>query len=290
VDPEAALKRAAALALLLLAWSCASGQVDLETLSSASDEIVWEAGQKAVEKKSWESARQYFRRIVDAFPQSSHQADARIALADTYFEEGGLANYVLAVSSYREFLTLYPQHPKSDYAQFRAAESYFKQKNSPDRDQTATQQAVEEYQRLLDVYPQSSYVEPARERIRECRQALARSNFQVGYFYQKTRKSWRSAIGRYEVILSEYPDFDRVDEVLYRLAECLGNAGRYAEARPHLARLQSEFPESPFVAEAKKLEATFPPPGVAPATLPSGSPPLPKPAEPPKAGSPPGQR
>ena len=64
-------------------------------------------------------------------------------LADTYFEEGGIANYVLAVSSYREFLTLYPQHPKSDYAQFRAAESYFKQRNSPDRDQTATEQALE---------------------------------------------------------------------------------------------------------------------------------------------------
>jgi outer membrane protein assembly factor BamD len=286
VDPEAALKRLAALAVLLLAWSCASSQVDLEKLSSASDEIVWEAGQKAVQKKSWESARQYFRRIVDAFPQSSHQADARIALADSYFEEGGTANYVLAVSSYREFLTLYPQHPKSDYAQFRAAESYFKQKNSPDRDQTATQQAVEEYQRLLDVYPQSSYVEPARERIRECRQALARSNFQVGYFYQKTRQAWRAAIGRYEVILSEYPDFDRVDEVLYRLGECLGNAGRYAEARPHLARLQAEFPESPFVEQAKKLEASFPPPGV-PAAAPL---PPKKPAEGPKTGSPSGSR
>ena len=125
-------------------------------------------------KKDWESARQYFRRLIDAFPQSEHQPDARIALADSYFEEGGTGNYVLAVSSYREFLTLYPQHPKSDYAQFRAAESYFKQKNTPDRDQTATEQALEEYQRLLDVYPQSTCVEPARERIRECRQTLAR--------------------------------------------------------------------------------------------------------------------
>jgi outer membrane protein assembly factor BamD len=282
------VRRLLAVALLALAWSCASGQVDIETLSSASDEIVWEAGQKAVEKKSWDSARQYFRRIIDAFPQSNHQADARIGLADTYFEEGGIANYVLAVSSYREFLTLYPQHPRSDYAQFRAAESYFKQKNSPDRDQTATQQALEEYQRLLDVYPQSSYVEPARERIRECRQGLARSNYQVGYFYQKTRQAWRAAIARYEVILSDYPDYDRIDEVLYRLAESLGNAGRYAEARPHVARLLAEFPQSPYVEQAKKLESSFPPPGVPPATLPA-TPPAPKdPAPAPKTAAPPG--
>jgi outer membrane protein assembly factor BamD len=271
VDPGGALKRLGAVGLALALGACSSHQLDLEALSSASDEIVWEAGRKAVEKKDWESARQYFRRLIDAFPQSEHQAEARISVADSYFEEGGTANYVLAVSSYREFLTLYPQHPKSDYAQFRAAESYFEQMNSPDRDQTATEQALEEYQRLLDIYPQSAWVEPAREKIRRCRQTLGRSHHLVGYFYQKTRKSWRSAIGRYETILTDYPDYERVDEVLFRVSECLGYAGRYAEARPHLARLQSEFPESPFAEQAKKLEVTFPAAAV-PAATPSAPP------------------
>jgi outer membrane protein assembly factor BamD len=275
--------------LALVLPACAGHQVDLQALSSASDQIVWEAGVKAVAKKDWESARQYFRRLIDAFPQSEHQADARIALADSYFEEGGVGNYVLAVSSYREFLTLYPQHPKSDYAQFRCAESYFKQKNTPDRDQTATDQALEEYQRLLDVYPQSTYVEQTRERIRECRQVLARADFQVGFFYQKTRKSWRSAIGRYETIVSEYPDFERFDEVLFRLAQCLAFSGRYAEARPQIGRLQAEFPQSPFVEEAKKLEASFPPTAVpAPSqAVPAGPPAEGKPASPPPGDPPP---
>jgi len=290
VDPGAQLKRLLAIAAVALVLpGCAGHQLDLEALSSASDQVVWEAGQKAVAKKDWESARQYFRRLIDAFPQSEHQPDARIALADSYFEEGGTGNYVLAVSSYREFLTLYPQHPKSDYAQFRAAESYFEQKNTPDRDQTATEQALEEYQRLLDIYPQSTWVEPAREKIRECRQTLARSHFQVGYFYQKTRRSWRSAIGRYEAIVSEYPDFQRFDEVLFRLAQCLAYSGRHAEARPQLGRLQAEFPQSPFVEEAKKLEATFPAAGVPAVTAPApaGPPPQDKPASPPQSGPPP---
>jgi outer membrane protein assembly factor BamD len=291
VDPGAPLKRLFGLGVLALVLpSCAGHQVDLQALSSASDQVVWEAGEKAVAKKDWESARQYFRRLIDAFPQSEHQPDARIALADSYFEEGGVGNYVLAVSSYREFLTLYPQHPKSDYAQFRCAESYFKQMNTPDRDQTATDQALEEYQRLLDVYPQSPFVEPTRQKIRECRQIAARSHFQVGYFYQKTRKSWRSAIGRYETIVSEYPDFERFDEVLFRLAQCLAYSGRYAEARPPLGRLQAEFPQSPFVEQAKKLEASFPAagvPAVAPA-VPPGSPPQEKPSSVPPSGPPPG--
>ena len=122
------MRRLVAVAVVAVLGGCSSHQLDLEALSSASDEVVWQAGLKAVEKKDWESARQYYRRLIDAFPQSEHQADARIGVADSYFEEGGTGNYVLAVSSYREFLTLYPQHPRSDYAQFRAAESYFKQK------------------------------------------------------------------------------------------------------------------------------------------------------------------
>jgi outer membrane protein assembly factor BamD len=279
------VRRWLAPALLLALPACSSHQLNLEALSSASDQVIWEAGAKAVEKKDWDSARQYFRRLIDAFPQSEHQPDARIALADSYFEQGGTANYVLAVSSYREFLTLYPQHPKSDWAQFRVGESYFEQKNSPDRDQTATEQALEEYQRLLDVYPQSPWVEKARERIQECRQMLARAHFGVGFFYQRTRQAWRSAIGRYETIVNDYPDFERFDEVLFRLAECLGNAGRYAEARPYLARLQSEFPESSFIEPAKKLEASFPPPGVPPAT--TANPGTPPPPSPTPEGTPP---
>jgi len=279
-----ALRRALAFCLALLAPACASHQLDLQALSSPSDKIVWEAGQAAMEKKDYESARQYFRRLIDAFPQSEHQPDARIAMADSYFEEGGTGNYVLAVSSYREFLTLYPSHPRSDYAQFRAGESYFRQKNSPDRDTTATEQALEEYQRLLDIYPESKHVEEARTRIRECRQSLARTHFGVAYFYQRTRKSWRSAILRYEIVLNDYPDFERTDEVLFRISECLGAAGRYGEALPRLDRLQKEFPESPFVEESKKLLATFPPSST-PAAMPATVVPEPKDPAPTPAGS-----
>ena len=280
------MRRLLALAVLLLLPACSGHQLDMETLSSASDDIVWEAGNKAFAKKDWESARQYYRRLIEAFPQSQHQPDSRIGLADSYFEEGGAGNYVLAVSAYREFLTLYPQHPRSDYAQFKAGESYFKQKNTPDRDQTATGQALEEYERLLDVYPQSQYIEKARERIHECRQTLAKSHYQVGYFYQKTRKSWRSSIGRYETVLSQYPDYERIDEVLFRLGQVLSFQGRYAEARPHLHRLKNEFPQSPYLPEAEKLEQTFPAsvpeaPAAAPAS--SAAPPAKAPATAPTA-------
>jgi outer membrane protein assembly factor BamD len=287
------VRRALPVALGLWAAACGGKSVDVSLLSSPNDRIVWEAGDKAFKKRDWASARQYFKRIVDAFPQSEHQPDARIAVADSYFEEGGTANYVLAASSYHEFLTLYPQHARSDYAQFRAAESYFKQRNSPDRDQTQTNKALEEYEKLLDIYPQSKYVEQARARIKECRQASARSHYLVGFFYQRGRQAWRSAIGRYETILNDYPDYDKIDEVLYRYSECLAASGRYAEALPQLARLEKEYPQSRYAAQAPKLRAGFPAastPAVPPTTPPKTQTPPAKPdAEAPPPGPPPSQ-
>jgi outer membrane protein assembly factor BamD len=268
----------ACAALLGLASCSGKGEVDIATLASSSDQIIWEAGQTAYQKKNYEAARQHFKRIVDAFPNSEHGPAARLALGDSYFNEGGVANYILAISDYRDFLTLYPSHPRSDYAQFQVAECHFRQRNGPDRDQTETEKALVEYQRLLELYPQSSYVETARERIAETRYSLAKAEFLAGYFYQRGRKAYRAAIGRYETILAEYPDYSETDEVLLRIGECLVAQGRRAEALPHFSRLVETYPDSKFVGEAKKLIeliASSPPvapPAEMPAPAPSPSP------------------
>lgn len=245
----------AAIWVALLAAGCAhgGGPADLATLTSNSDQVIWEAGEKALKRHDYEAARQHFRRIIEGFPQSEYGPAARLAVGDAYFQEGGTANYILAVGAYREFLTLYPSHARSDYAQLQVAESYFKQKNGPDRDQTPTVNALEEYQRLLDIFPASPLAEQARARIAECRYSLARAEYLAGYFYQRTRRAYRSAIIRYEALLKDYPEYARKDEVLFRLAECLTLSGRGAEALPHLSRLLEEHPQSEYASDARKL-------------------------------------
>ncbi len=278
--PVRSLVRGAVLAGLLAAAACSHGQADIATLTSNSDQVIWDAGQKSLQKHDWEAARQHFKRIIDAFPQSRYAPSARLALGDSYVKEGGNANDILAVGAYREFLTLYPSHPQSDYAQFQVAESYFRQKSGPDRDQTQTVHALEEYERLLDLYPSSPYIENARGRIKETRQTLARAEYLAGYFYQKTRQYCRASVARYEGIIRDYPDFDDLDLVLLHLAECLHAQGRTAEALPHLNQLIEEFPESAQVDNARSLmeewsqEPVAPPAAVptTPSPAPSASP------------------
>jgi outer membrane protein assembly factor BamD len=276
LDPGVGVKRRAALALALFGAACShKGPSDIATLSSSSDKVIFEAGQAAFVKQQWDNARKHFKRIVDAFPQSQYGPEARLNLADSYFREGGTGNYILAVSAYRDFLTLYPSHPKSDYAQFQAAEAFYQQRNGPNRDPTPIQKALAEFQRLLDTYPASSYTEPARTRIHDTRQSLARSDFSAGFFYQRTRKAYRAAIGRYEGILAEYPDYEDLDQVLFRLAQCLALSGRKAEALPQIDRLLAEYPRSGFAKDAQELKGELAKQGVVP--------PPPQPPSPPDA-------
>jgi outer membrane protein assembly factor BamD len=254
-----------AAALVASGLACGKQEVDIATLASNSDQVIWQAGQKALKGKQWDVARQHFRRVVDGFPQSPLVPEARIAVGDSYFTEGGTANYTLAAGQYREFLTVFPSHPRGDYAQFQIGESYFNQKNSPDRDQTQVAQALEEYLAFLDRYPESPLAKTARERVKACRGSLARSEFMVAWFYQKSRKAYRAAIPRYENILKNFPDFDLTDETLLRLGQCLALSGRNAEATPVLARLIDEYPESPFVKDAREMMT----PAVDPKTSPA---------------------
>jgi outer membrane protein assembly factor BamD len=285
----AAVRRWSLAAFALLSVACAGGGgVDLATLTSNSDQVIYEAAEKALKKHQYENAKKHFQRVIDSFPQSQFLPNARLGVGDVYFQEGGAGNYVLAVSAYREFLTLFPSHPKSDYAQLRVAEGFYKQRNSPDRDQTSTVKALDEYQRLLDLYPNSSYIEEARKRVRECRQTLARAEFLVGYFYQRSRQAFRAAIARYEVIVAEYPDYSGLDEVLLRMAECLTATGRTHEALPVIARLREEFPKSSFIPQAERLQESIPKPST-PAPSPQDQPPSqqPPPATPSEPPPPP---
>jgi outer membrane protein assembly factor BamD len=251
-----AIRRTVAVSSLILAAACGGKkEPDLSSFSGRSDRMVWDAGQKAIAKKDWLTAREYFRRIVDGFPNSEFAAQARVALGDTYLREGGTANYILAISEFRQFLTLFPSHSLSDYAQFQIAESFFKQKNGPDRDQSQTRDALAEYEKLVTQHPESQYTRKAQDRITECRYSLARAEHLVGVFYQRSRQAYRSAALRFESLIAQYPEYPQMDEILFRLSECLVASGRNAEAAPHLQRLVEKYPQSRFSTDARKMLA-----------------------------------
>src|SRR5688572_31848718 len=122
------------------------------------DEFLFQRGQEELKDRKWLQAREYFRQIVDNYPQSTFRPDAKLALGDTYIGENTTEALLLAVNEFREFLTFYPTNPRADYAQYRLAVAFSEQMLAPDRDQTATRDVIKELQVLIDRYPNSALI------------------------------------------------------------------------------------------------------------------------------------
>ncbi len=217
------------------------------------DKFLWERGTKELNAKHWLNAREYFRQLMDSYPQSSYRADAKLGLADAYLGEGSGESRVLAINEYREFLSFYPTHARADYAQYKLGMAHYYQMSGPERDQTETRAAVAELQVMVQRYPNSSLHAEALQRLREARDRLSDAEYRVAYFYVRTQKFPPAAVDRLTTLLKDDPEYSRRDAVYFYLADSYIKLNRKAEALPYLERLIAEFEQSEFLDEAKTL-------------------------------------
>jgi outer membrane protein assembly factor BamD len=253
------LRARALLSLLVLAClsACATGPKRPPVGTLEPDKFLWERGTAELNQKHWLTAREYFRQLMDSYPQSTYRADAKLGLADTFLGEGSLESNVLAINEYREFLSFYPTHARADYAQYKLGMAHFYQMHGPERDQTETKEAIAELTLFLRRYPKSLLVPEARGHLRTARDRLSDSEYGVAYFYVRTQKYPPAAIDRFMTLLKDDPEYSRRDAVYFYLAQSLLKMGRSAEALPYLDRLVAEFEQSEYLEDAKKLATTL---------------------------------
>lgn len=153
--------------------------------------------------------------------------DQKLALADRLFEK---SDYDKAAAEYKDFLATFAGDERSDYAQFRLAESYrldeqyaiaaveyrilvsdygyseyvddafflegvcaFRQTNRPERDQTKSHEALNRINRFLQIFPSSPRREEAEEFMRQIHDQLGKKDFLNARLYY--------SMGRHEAAL-----------------------------------------------------------------------------------------
>ena len=230
---------------------CAAKKDPVPPDPSLADQFLMMRGREALAKKRWIEAREYFREIIDNYSTSPLRPEAKLAMGDSYLGEGSTEALVLGASEYREFLTFYPRHEKAPQAQYNLAQTYFKQMRAPDRDITATKEALAEFETFFQRYPEHPLTPEVREKWRIARDRLSDASLLVGIGYFK--KNWfPGAIDRFNEILKDDPGFSHIDQVYYYLAETLARADRKGEAIPFFDRVVKEYAASEFVEKAQK--------------------------------------
>ena len=246
------------ITIVAMAWLVACGGNKPPIVpagNSAPDQFLFQRATAAMMRQRWLDARKYFQQIVDNYPQSALRPDAKLGVGDTYLNEGGEANLVLAENEFKEFITFYPTNARVDYAQYKLAMTHYRRMKAPERDQTETAAAVREFEVFFDRYPNSMLTPEVRGNWREARSRLSQASYKVGLYYYRARW-YPGAIARFKEVLKEDPGYPGRDAVYYYLAESLLKTDK-AEAAPYYDRLVKEFDRSEYLADARKRLETL---------------------------------
>lgn len=225
--------------------------------SQEPDKVLYEKSLEDIQNKRYDVARLTLQTLLNTYPDSDYLSAAKLAIADSYYEEGTAGALTHAEVEYKDFITFFPNSPEAPYAQYRAAMSHYRQLEKPDRDRTHAKRAEQEFQILLRDYSSSPYAKEGEARLIQVQEVLAEGEYRVGRFYY-IRESYRAATSRLANLVERYPNFSRRDESLWMLGQC------YSQDLPALAwradpriaggyfsRLVREHPLSPYLEEAK---------------------------------------
>jgi outer membrane protein assembly factor BamD len=246
-----AVALALVLASLYLVGCSGSKKPDKLTqeLLAKSKEELFQKGKDLIERKKYEQGRKYLTFVFETYPNDPLGRDALLMVADSFFKQGG-SGYTEARFRYRDYLNRYPGAARRDYARYQFALTYDKEIERPDRDQTATREAIDQYRALIREYPTSSFATAAKERVRVLTDLLAEHEFEVGYFYMR-KGSAGAALTRFNEIEQRYPEYGARDKLFFYSARVLARLGRREESDRYYAKLIEEFPDSEWAQRAK---------------------------------------
>lgn len=252
--------RLLALALLPL-LACSSSRVSLtgEVKYGQTAEEDYQAGVEEMDKSNWIEAQKFLEHVRTKYPFSKYAALADLRLADAKFRQ---EKYLEAAEGYGAFVKLHPTHEDADYAEFRAALSYYRDAPSDfilfppaqEKDQRQLKTAVEKLRAFLAAHPESKQRKEAEGLLAEAQGRLAAHEWYVAEFYVK-RQHWAGAAGRLETLLRDYPGSKYEQDALLQLAKAYLGMEEAFRAQQTLQRFLARYPDAPHRHEAEALLA-----------------------------------
>ena len=209
------------LCVLALAVGCTNKKVSNPLANVGSkqpDKVLFDRAMDAMKHNRFDVARLTLETMINTYPDSEYIARAKLAVADSWYAEGGSTSLSQAEIQYKDFITFFPNMPEAAEAQLKIANIHYQQMEKPDRDYTHARRAEDEYRQLIMQFPDSKLVPEAKQRLLEVQEVLAEREFRVGRFYY-LRESYPAAIARLRSVVDRYPLYSQADEALYLLGQ-----------------------------------------------------------------------
>lgn len=186
--------------------------------SKQPDKVLFDRAMDAMKHNRFDVSRITLQTLINTYPDSEFIARAKLAVADSWYAEGGSTAMQQAEIEYKDFRTFFPNMPEAAEAQLKVANIHYQEMEKADRDFTHAMRAEEEYRSLIQEYPDSKLVGQAKQRLREVQEVLAQREYTIGRFYY-LRLAYPAAIARLKTLVDRYPLYSGADETLYLLGQ-----------------------------------------------------------------------
>jgi len=250
--PAKPLAIALAVAAPLLLSACMSEKdVDLSTYVEQTDpaDVLYNQALANLNAGRLEEASKKFAAIDRQHPYSEYARKSMVMGAFANYRQG---NYDDAIASAKRYLTLYPSTDDAPYAEYIIGLSYYRQIKDVTQDQKESRLTIQAMQDLVQRWPDSEYVEDAKEKIRFANDQLAGKEMQIGRYYLE-RREYIAAIKRFRTVVENYSNTRHIEEALSRLVEAYYAMGLTDEAQTAAAVLGHNYPDSQWYKDSYKL-------------------------------------
>ncbi len=225
------------------------------------DKVLFDKAINDIEHGRYEVARITLNTLINTYDQSEFLAKAKLAIADSWYREGGAHGLAEAEAEYSDFQLFYPTMPEAAESQMRICDIHFRQMDKPDRDNNQALRAETACRDVITHYPNSQFVDEAQKKVREVQEAIAEGEFLVGDFYHH-RGANPAAANRLGRLVDQYPLYSGADEALWEMADSYEKMGgkdhRFKrEEIETYSRIVREYPLGNRVEDAKKKLTAF---------------------------------
>jgi outer membrane protein assembly factor BamD len=178
-----------------------------------------------------------------------------------------IGDYYSASHYFQNYVKTYPSSENCEECQFLCGKCFYEMSPKILLDQTYTENAINEFQTFINIYPGSDKVAEAETLMKEMQDKLAYKSYLTAKLYfdlgDYMGNNYRSAVIVAQNCLKKYPDTKHREELSFLILEAkyiqavnsvLDKQGeRYREAIDEYYAFTNEFPASKFADKAKGM-------------------------------------
>jgi outer membrane protein assembly factor BamD len=200
-----------------------------------------------LEKNKFEQAGTEFLKAETQFPSSPWAADALVMAAYSQYRDEDFAGAILTAD---RFMRFHPGHQDVSYILYLRGMCYYRQVSDVRREPGMSAHALQQFQQLIERFPNSEYAQNARNKANILKNYIA-GKIMYSARRDMSRENWPSAITRLQSVVTGAQETVMTEEAMFRLIESYTAIGLTEQADGYAKMLKLNFPNGEW---AKKLD------------------------------------